>query len=93
MHPTLLVSMWPWTEILLTSVLWRAGTAGYHCNPTSEVTKYVRPTPEWGHAGLCQQLPGASHTWQAVAHATGVMGRQVTSCPSCPGESQDLVVR
>lgn len=85
MHPTLLVSVQPWTETLLIPVLWRVGTTACHCSPTSEVTKYACSTPEWGHAGLCQHLPGTSHTWQVVAQECDVplvsWGQQVTPQP------------
>lgn len=66
-HPTLLVSV-ALDRTLLISVLWGVGTVACHCSPSSEVTKYECPTPEWGHARLCQQL----HTWQVVAHARDV---------------------
>lgn len=73
MHTTLLVSVRPWTEILLISVLWKMGTGAYHCSPASEVTKCACPTPEWGHAGLCQQLPGTTTPGRGVAHGRDVL--------------------
>lgn len=59
-------------RILLISALWSVGATACHCSPTSEATKHACPTPEWGHAGLCQQL---------LAPATP--GRRWHMCVTC----------